>query len=229
MKLQLTSLVFVLFASVSAHTATIAQWTFETNPPADVPDKTEGPTIQADVGSGVASGLHASAATDWTTPAGNASGNSFSGNNWNIGDYWQFKVSASDHEDIIVSWDQTRSSSGPAFFDFSYSIDGVNYFVVSDGFEVAAVTWSTGGSRNPASLFTVSLSGKIPTVDDMSDVYFRIVADSAGSAPGGTGRIDNFTVSGTAIERTSVSTPDAGSSFLLLSLALAGVAGAYRR
>ena len=64
--------------AVTLVTDTLAQWTFETTPPADAPNSAIYPNlIAADVGAGNASGVHAKAATDWTTPIGNGSANSF--------------------------------------------------------------------------------------------------------------------------------------------------------
>lgn len=229
MKLNLTLLAFLLVGGTSIHGATnISQWTFETSPPANRNNNSESPDVPADGGTGVASGHHSSAATDWSTPAGNASANSLSANNWAIGDYWQFKVSTSGFEDIAVSWDQTRSPEGPAFYDLAYSLDGVSFTIVLDDFQVAAVTWSSGGNHKPASFFDPSLSG-FPVLDDESHVYFRIVAASNASDSDGTSRIDNFTVSGTQIVTPPVAAPDAGGSLLLLSMALGGVIAVARR
>jgi hypothetical protein len=61
-----------LAASVQA--TTIAQWTFETVTPADLNNSTTQSTV-ADIGVATGTGLHASSATDWSTPAGNGSTN----------------------------------------------------------------------------------------------------------------------------------------------------------
>ena len=110
-------------------------------------------TIQADNGLNynvsMASGLHATAAT-YSTPAGDldpfiaalASGASgpgnpgsgaanvspslhaFSANNWSAGDYWSFTTSTLGYTGVEISFDQAGSSTGPANFGLSYSING---------------------------------------------------------------------------------------------------------
>src|SRR5687767_12815178 len=61
----------------------VAQWTFEDpTTPADLSNATDITGINATTGTGTASGHHANAATDWSTPAGNGSANSLSSNTW---------------------------------------------------------------------------------------------------------------------------------------------------
>ncbi|MBC7877201.1 MAG: ExeM/NucH family extracellular endonuclease [Anaerolineales bacterium] len=180
----------------SAQAATnIAQWTFEP-PPLDATDAATYPNAIAPVvGSGNAGGFHASASTDWTTPAGNGSTDSFSSNTWAIGDYYQFTVSTLTFQSIQVSWDQTRSGTGPADFKLAYSTDGTT-FTDFGSYTVAATTWS---SSTPASSnFSFNLSA-VTAVDNQSNVYFRLIATSAAGGIGGTNRVDNFTVSGNPI------------------------------
>src|SRR3954466_2740345 len=97
----------VLSAAPSAMAGTIAGWTFETSIPA-----TAGPHA-AEIGSGSATGVHAGAAT-FSSPAGNGSTHSFSSNTWAIGDYYQFTTSSAGLSDIAITWDETRSSTGPS-------------------------------------------------------------------------------------------------------------------
>src|SRR6478609_7338936 len=73
---------------------TLARWTFEVSPPADLNNSTTISGLNADIGLGAASAFHADVATDWTTPAGNGSANSLSANTWATGDYFQFSLSS---------------------------------------------------------------------------------------------------------------------------------------
>jgi hypothetical protein len=181
----------------------IAQWTFETSPPADLTDTASISGIAADIGSGTASGVHAGATTDWSTPAGNGSANSLSVNSWAPGDYFQLQTATIGFSGISVSFDQTGSATGPRDFTFSYSTDGVNYTDFSN-YSVLL----NGGAPNPAWSATTNSTGytqfydlsSISALNNAPNVYFRIVDAGATSINGGavgaagTGRIDNFTV-----------------------------------
>lgn len=226
MKLKLTSLALLLLAGTSIHAATIiSQWTFETDTPADQGNSSTSQIVGANNGNAndKAFGVHASGSTDWTTPAGSGSANSFSANTWAVGDYWQFEVDTRDFENISVSWDQMSSSTGPKDFGLFYSIDGSSFSQFSSSFAVGSSFTS----------FSRDLSAAT-TINDDASVFFRLVVMSgtavngAGIGTAGSSRIDNITVSGTAIDRIPVSTPDAGSSLFLLSLAFGGIAGAFR-
>ncbi|HVJ84107.1 MAG TPA: PEP-CTERM sorting domain-containing protein [Caulifigura sp.] len=210
----------------------IAQWTFETAPPADLNNSTTITGIAADFGSGTASGVHASAATDWTTPAGNGSANSLSVNTWTVGDYFQFQTSTTGFDDITVSWDQTGSATGPAEFTLSYSTDGTNFTNFANYSTIANA--APPGFWNATTAFTeytqsFNLSA-IASLEDATDVFFRLVNRSTLSlnggtvAAGGTGRVDNFTVNGLAV----AGVPEPG-SILLTSVAFGGMALVRRR
>jgi hypothetical protein len=207
-----------------ARAATISQWTFETSPPADLTNSANGPAVAADVGLGTAtaSGTHASAATDWTTPVGNGSANSLSANNWAVGDYWQFQLSTVGVTNIGVAWDQTKSASGPGVFDFAYSTDGVTFTVVLNNYTVPAVTWSSG-SNTQTTAFSVSLAS-IAAVANAPTLTFRLTAESAGTDDGGTNRIDNFTVTGTEIA-VPPGVPESGATIVVFGLSLIALFG----
>ena len=184
----------ILFLTSTASAGLIANWTFETATPADLDNSPSHPAISANSGSGNASGVHALAATDWSTPAGNGSANSFSSNNWSIGDYYQFQVSSLGMENLAFSWDQTRSSTGPASFSLQYSTDGTS-FTNFFAYTVPVVAWSSTGSPQASSHFTQSFSA-ISALDNDSSVFFRLTATSAPSnVAAGTNRIDNISIS----------------------------------
>lgn len=205
-----TFLVLAASAGLS-QAAVIASWSFE--PPfTDLSNSTTSPSVSAAVGTGAATGVHTATATDWTTPVGNGSTDSFSANEWAVGDYWQFSVSASGFEDIIVMWDQTRSSTGPATFDMEYSVNGGafttaldNYAVLVNAVSAAPVTaaW-TSGTNQPVFTFTVDLSA-VPAVDNAATLVVRLRSDAAAGGTGGTNRVDNVIISGTAIPEPGVS------------------------
>ena len=188
---------------------TIAQWNFESPNPADAPNVATYPnTIASAGGGGNAGGVHASSGTDWTTPTGNGSTDSFSANEWAVGDYYQFSTSTSNYTGIQVSWDQTSSNTGPRDFKLAYSTDGTTftdfgspYVVLANGTPNPA--WSAS-TFQPAYNINFNLSA-ITALDNQANVYFRLIDNSTTSANGGTvaaagtNRVDNFTVSGDPI------------------------------
>ena len=213
----------ILFLTSTASAGLIANWTFETATPADLDNSPSHPAISANSGSGNASGVHALAATDWSTPAGNGSANSFSSNNWSIGDYYQFQVSSLGMENLTFSWDQTRSGAGPANFSLQYSTDGAsltNFFA----YTVGITSWSSGSTHGPSQR-TQDLSA-ISALDNDDNIYFRLRATSAPTDTAGASRIDNISISGSQI--ASVPEP---STFLLglVGMSVFGVRQWHRR
>lgn len=167
------------------------------------------------------SSVHALPAATYTSPAGNGSALSFSSNNWSIGDYYQASVSTLGFTGVNLSWDQARSSTGPASFTLIMSTDGgTNWTTVLSTYAVlqsgggggSPGTWSSGGTRN--SLYTTSVS--VPGADNQASVLFRFQSLVAGAATG-SNRIDN-------VEITGVPTPGA-----MGLLGLAGLVGLRRR
>jgi predicted extracellular nuclease len=190
------------FQSAQAAPTTIAQWTFESpNNPTGATAATYPNAIAPALGSGNAGGVHASASTAWSTPAGNGSTYSFSSNNWAIGDYYQFRVSTENNTDIQVSWDQTGSNTGPRDFKLAYSTDGTAFTDFGSSYSIANNAWSSG---TPSLVSTISRDlSSITAINNQTNVYFRLIVTSSVSINGGTvaaagtGRVDNFTVSGT--------------------------------
>jgi hypothetical protein len=167
--------------------------------------------------------VHAVAAATYTSPAGNGSARSFSSNNWSPGDYYQATFSTAGYTDISLSWDQARSSTGPAEFRVLMSLDGgssfselLSYTVLQSGGGGAPGTWSST-TYNP--LYTNILSlGALAA--DQGQVIIRFQNfESVVSTASGTNRIDDIFVNGTVI-------PAPGA---LALLGLAGLASRRRR
>jgi hypothetical protein len=182
---------------------TIAQWTFEASVPggAGVTATSIG-GILPEVGGGVASGLHASASTVWNNPVGNGSLESFSANNWAVGDYFQFQTSTLGLSQIAVAFDHVSSSTGPRDFNLAWSTDGSSFFNFGSHsvlVNTSPYAWSSS-TAYPVHNYSYDLSS-ITLLDNAPNVYFRIVDASTVSAGGGTvaaagtSRVDNFTVS----------------------------------
>jgi len=182
-------------------------WSFEsdnTNAFAGITATTVG-NIAADIGSGVATGVHVSASTAWTAAVGDGSPDSWNANHWGVGDYFQFQLSTLGIAGIQLAWDQTSSATGPRDFVLKYSTNGTTFTQFGGTFTVLVNT-ATGGRTNwqsgvydGAYHTNVDLSS-IPALDNQSNVYFRLVNNSTTSAGGGTigatgsDRVDNFLV-----------------------------------
>lgn len=187
------TLALIAFAGIAAvaNADVLANWTFETSVPA-----TAGPHA-AEVGSGSASGFHASSAAVYSNPAGNGSNESFSSNNWGTGDYYQFSVDTSGYENISFGWSQIRSGTGPADFKLEYSVDGggsfstvMNYSVLGGGSDF----WSSSSVHTTSIYAPVTISG----ADDAGVVLFRLTS-LVSAASAGTNRVDDITVAGDVV------------------------------
>ena len=186
-------------ASVAARADTIADWTFETSQPS------KSGSFAPEVGSGAASGSHASGSSVYSSPSGNGSAHSFSSNYWSSGDYYQFQVATTSLSGLSLTWDQISSSTGPKDFELEYSTNGTSftnfqsYSVLSNG---GSTTWS---STTPitASSYSFNLAS-VAALNNQASVYLRLVDLDTVSAGGGTvgtagtDRVDNFAVMATA-------------------------------
>ena len=197
----------------------ISSWSFDavTLSGAATPTISAGPAdIGAQLSGSLATGVHASTATVYSTPAGNGSAKSFSSNNWGLGDYYQFTLDATGFDNINVTFGQFRSSSGPADFKLSYSTDGVSFtdvpFAAASTYPVpTAPSWSSvPSSFQPTEVFSFDLSSTAVLNND-SSIFFRLVdATVAPTAAAGTGRVDDFTVSDGPVQLiAAVPEPDA--------------------
>lgn len=200
-----------LVAFLPAQADTLAQWTFETSVPT-----TAGP-LAPEVGSGAASGFHAGAST-YSNPTGNGSVESFSSNNWLVGDYYQFSFSTLGFSGLTISFDQTSSGTGPRDFNLAYSTDGSS-FTTFQAYTVLAnaapnPTWSSA-TYNAIYTLNFDLSA-IAALDNQASVLIRLVDASTVSAAGGvvasggTNRVDNFIAMSSPV-------PEPGSLALLLA------------
>lgn len=192
---------FGIFGVAQQADATVlGGWTFETSVPT-----TAGPHA-AEEGTGSALASHASTATVYSNPVGNGSAESFSANNWSVGDYWQFSTSTTGYQDITIQWDQVASSTGPRDFQLSYSLDGVGFTNLGAEYSVLAnsapLAWTSAEYRPEHTYGPISAPA---VLDDQATIYFRLTNSSTVSAGGGTvaaagtNRVDNVLIEGTLI------------------------------
>jgi hypothetical protein len=224
--LGLTLAAIAVIPATSADAAVVAEWTMATAITSTTGSNfTYGAADQGESASGSSlSGYHAQSGAAWSTPAGNGSTYSLSSDKWSQGDYYQIVVQTTGYENFQISWDQTRSSTGPSDFRMSYSTDGgatfttaMNYSVIQAGaLGTGTNSWSATGAVQTA---FANASGILSTPSGTSSLIVRFVATGL-NLGAGTNRIDNITVNGTAI----VPAPGA-----IALLAAAGLTGMRRR
>ncbi|MEI7877599.1 MAG: hypothetical protein WCI96_06680 [Planctomycetota bacterium] len=214
-----------LSASASASAALVCGWTMPTAVTAATTGSnyTYGAADQGEVTAGTSlSGYHALLATTWSSPAGNGSTYSLSCNNWTISDYFQISCSTTGYADpISFSFDQTRSSTGPATFDVLMSTDGgASFSTVLAAYSVAQAGLAGSGTTtwnsvtNQPTAFTTTVSG-LTAASNQATVIFRIQS-TVTTAAAGTNRVDNIQVNSGAV-------PSPG------AIALVGLAGLIAR
>lgn len=228
MKTTFASIVAVAAVATSASADLICGWTITTAFPTGTGNVPTGVTYGVGAGDQGAltagsslTSVHALAAATYTSPSGNGSQYAFSSNNWSTGDYYQASFSTLGYDTISLSWDQARSSTGPATFELIMSLDGgsswttilASYTVLQSGGGGAPATWSST-TYNAIYTSTTSLAG----AEDASSVIvrFRSLVTAAST---GSNRIDNVLINGNVV-------PAPGAIALL---GLAGIVGRRRR
>jgi hypothetical protein len=214
---KIYAFMLLFFLITERASAQLSSWSFEgvtLNAVASASPTITAGSAQADAGllttGSYFSGLHASAATVWTTPAGNGSAKSVSANNWGVGDYFQFQFSGSGYQNLFITWDAMGSATGPRDFKVQYSTNGSTFMDATgtnSAYSLGNFSWSPV-TPQPASTRTLDL-GSITTLNNTATVYIRIVVTSNSAigggtiTTGGTSRIDNFIVNGTLISGVS--------------------------
>ena len=227
-KFSLVAVAAATAVATSASAAVVAGWTITTAFPTGAGNVPTGVTYTVGAaneglqttGSELRS-VHSLAAATYTSPAGNGSQYAFSSNNWSTGDFYEARLSTLGYSDISISWDQTRSSTGPATFELVMSTDGganfttllASYTVLQSGGGGAPGTWSST-TYNPI----YSLNQAAAAADNQANVIFRF-RSLATTAAAGSSRIDNVMI-------YSGPVPAPGAIALL---GVAGLAGLRRR
>ena len=220
-------IVALIFAGAGmVHAAiTLADWTFDTSAPYGYGTIISGITAEGGVNAAtsIASGFH-STSTSWTSPQGNCgTAHSLSADHWTVGDYFQFTTSTLGCDDIVVTFEQTSSSTGPSAFKLAYSTDGTTFIdITGDSYVVGTTSWTSSGTLK-ATILDFDLSS-ITTVNNQGAVYFRLIDTSnlaAGGgyvASGGTSRVDDFEIGATPV-------PEPAAWGFISALGLLGICG----
>jgi hypothetical protein len=150
---------------------TIADWTLQTSASMNAlfariaaGAGTSVTNIFADIGSGSASGLHASAATVWSSPAGNGSTNAFSSDHWAPRDYYQFAVSTTGFTNNTLASDQTGSGTRLIDFSLQYSFDGSSFSTFGSSFLVLSNGASANNEGRGITTAAWNVSGSVQSV-----------------------------------------------------------------
>lgn len=144
--------------------------------------------------------FHSNTSTLYTASAGNGSPYAFVSNFWQPNDYYEAVLPTTEFSTLTLTWDQTRSSTGPATFKLQMSTDG-SLFTDLSSYTVAATTWSTG-TYNPVSSSTFSLPS---SADNQASLTLRFVnTTGTNSATAGSNRIDNVKVTAAVPEPSTV-------------------------
>lgn len=154
-------------------------------------------------------GFHSSSSTTWSSGfVGNGSLKSLSATNWSVGDYFQFQLSTTYYDSLLLTIEQTSSGTGPKDFKLQYSLNGtsytdiltyqVPYFVPT----TTAYAWASSSTNyQTQSAFSFDLSS-LTQIHNQSLVYFRLVNTSTTALLGGavqsagTSRVDNISLMG---------------------------------
>ena len=160
--------------------------------------------------------------TSYTSPAGNGSPYAFSSNVWKAGDYYQATFLSTGYENLTFQWDMTRSSTGPATWRVEMSVNGGSFVSLVDSFALSSTISFSATAYNPAATTVLNLGAAAADAATVT-VRIRALVDPVNSSniyqAGGTARIDNVMVYGSAI-------PAPGAVALL---GLAGLAARRRR
>jgi len=205
----------------------LSGWTFETNTPADSFNSSSGPVVVAETGyfttGYTLAGFHTSASSDWTTPSGNGSANSYSSNGWSFpGSYIEFTTSTLNCSGISLTFDLISSGNGPRDFRLNYGQTPDPFFGPMSVTPVTSQTWDTvTGLTTTSYLFEFFVESASIRVAGRPIVYFRLSQNSNISVDGGTveaagtSSIDNVMVHAAVIPEPS--------AFLLGCIGLSGM------
>ena len=219
--------VFGLMAVGAASQAVvIANWGFEINTPADFTGAVYGGWLP-DAGAGTGFGRHASAATAWSTPAGNGSANSISSTNWAVGDYYQWDFATTGLMNITLDFDAASSNTGPRDFVVQWSANGSGYtnfapYTVLANASPNPVWNATTGSpiyHHSFNLSSVTALNNVATASIRLTQLTTVSANGGTVAAGGTSRRDNILIQGSPV-------PEPGT---MIALAMGGAALLARR
>jgi hypothetical protein len=193
---------FALFAIVLVSglgsAVTLAEWNFESS--SLVPS--------TDITSGASMSLSNSRVADFSI-AGNAPsvGKSMSSSTWNVaGEFIEVSISTLGYENLILSFDEEITGTGPTEFKIQYSSDGGITFTDLPG---STTSTTVAFDTNPMHTFDLSA---ISAIENNAGTKLRILVPSSGIAsdPAGKLRIDNVLITGSAVPSPLLSVTPSG-------------------
>jgi phosphatidylserine/phosphatidylglycerophosphate/cardiolipin synthase-like enzyme len=119
---------------------------------------------------------------------GYSAGTAISQDGWgtNNTSYFQIMLNAAGETNLTVSFAAQRSATGPTQLKLQYSSDGGANFTDSTTFDVDTTFSSTG-------VLSANLSG-VATLNNTTNVVFRLVGLNVSNGSAGSLRVDNFTI-----------------------------------
>jgi len=168
----------------------------------------------AEVGAGTMFGIRTNTQTNvtWTRPAGNGTRTSASGIGLSANDtYWEFNVSTINLKDLLISYDQVSSNTGPRNWKLQYKVGAGSYVDVASyniGYNSAGATlsWASSAVRTESQLnFNLS---SIAALNNKASVFLRVLiagtqqynpTATAAFGTAGSTRIDSIKINATAV------------------------------
>lgn len=147
--------------------------------------------------------------TGGTTGTSGCNNNGFSIDNWNVGEYFQIVAPTSGYEITTITFNVRSSGTGPGNFKVRYSSTGTSGTFI----DLTSGSFTSGNATCVARSFDLSA---INQLDNNSNTVIRLVftgGQASGSpatgdaAGGGTFRIDDLIINGTALPCSGIPTP----------------------
>lgn len=172
----------------------------------------------AEAGSGTMLGIRTNTQTNvtWTRPTGNGTRTAASGIGLSANDtYWEFNVSTINMKDLLISYDQVSSNTGPRNWKLQYKVGAGSYVDVASyniGYNSTGGTlaWSSTVVRTESQLnFNLS---SITALNNKASVSLRVLiagtqqynpTATAAFGTAGSNRIDSIKINATAVPEPS--------------------------
>ncbi|MBI2044475.1 putative S-layer protein [Candidatus Pacearchaeota archaeon] len=177
--LVFAGLFVLVFLAGLASATTLANWNFEA----------ENLVPSTDITSSAVLSVNNADGTQNFTAGNPSTGNALHYDNWDAGDYFEVTINTLGYKDLVLRFDEMKSSTGPTEFKMQYSADGTNFT------DLASSTTNTSASFLAHTFGFSSVTG----LNNISNAKFRIFSTQNASSTVGTWRVDNLAVEGTSL------------------------------